>query len=143
MMEGIQDRARREDPAINQLKRRGPPPKTRFPVGHCLYLIEYSVLQTHGRQTRYKVGRTIDLNRRFGEHWHLLDGIPKVIRYWMFSDHEYLETCVKTGLKLHEVESERFIDDPNHIISVVEFCQKQHDDLCRFTKSCREQPVEF
>lgn len=71
------------------------------------------------------------------EHWSLLPGQVKVLKHWSFDDHTYLETLAKSGLGLVEVESERCVDDPEHIISIVEFCKKQHGELCAFSGTCK------
>lgn len=143
---GIQDRMNKEDEDIKEQKQQGlikPPKKGEFKVGHCVYVTECAVQMNNGEVVnRYKIGRTKDLNRRAAEHWHTLPGFVRVIYQKMCPNHEFLETCIHTGLEKLKVDNEIFITDPKKVIDTIELCMKMRDQLCSVTGDCTNSDEE-
>jgi len=109
-----------------------------LPVGHCVYVVELDYEDRDGsRFPRYKIGRTKNINRRLMEHRRTLAGFGRIIYHRLCEEHEFLESCVHAGLRQIEIESEIFISNPKEAIETIEHCFSLYENLCNFTRRCR------
>ncbi len=100
MLEKIEDRRMREDYTVEEKKKQFVKvPK--FPTGSSVYVIR---IERENEKDLYKLGRTIDMNRRFKELQRQIPGKLEVIYHLLVDGNKSLEMCTLSLLQkvVHE-----------------------------------------
>lgn len=125
LLNGIADRRRREDEAVTEKKLQTPRTRLRVPPGPCVYVIKVTL---GNKKVVYKLGRTIDLQRRWSEHQRLLPGKIQLVYFVMFAKNEWLEVCVQNLLQQRQVNK----------LELTEIYETELDEIKTTLESCKD-----
>jgi hypothetical protein len=70
------------------------------------------------------------LNQRGTTHYYTLGGFRRVIYQKLCPNHAFLESCAHLYLGKLKIDHEKFIEDPNKIIEVIEECFEERNRIC-------------
>lgn len=128
-LDAVMDRRRTEDETVTQLKMRPWSRKgqKRWEMGHCVYVIRVQ----DGDQVKFKVGRSKDLNRRFGELKRHIPGDLSVAHQRMIEEHVFLEVCTHKMLKNSRLdkEVEMFETNIEKVLRALDICERHNKEL--------------
>lgn len=81
----------------------------------------------------HKLGRTVDLNRRFKELRRLIPGDLELLHQTLFTQHEFLEICAKSVLAKRRFDkfdlTEIYAAELPHIVKVLKACKRKRKEL--------------
>lgn len=78
-----------------------------------------------GRE-KYKIGRTIDLNRRWGELYRTMVGHVEIVQQRMVKEHVFMESCIHHALhtKRLDYEVEMFAASIEQVMTAISACEE-------------------
>ena len=121
-MDAIVDRRGREDESVTAAKKGPAPGKGIWQLGHCVYVIRIVV---NGAE-KFKIGRSIDLNRRWAELYREIEGELEIVHQKMVQEHVFMEACIHRALKTNRLdyEVEMFKTSIQQVLTAISACEE-------------------